>query len=372
MNILNNVTRFKGEQSRTISPENPTGEKGKACMFDSKLGPGRKGRGSISLPQGKETVIAEISGTGIIKHMWMTIRENTEKGSFVLRDVILRIYWDGARTPAVETPLGDFFCNGFGERYDVNSLPIVVNPNGGMNSYFEMPFRKKAKITITNEHPKDISSFFYTINYNLVDELDNDVLYFHAYWNRERQTKLQKDYVVIDNIHGHGYYVGTFLALTALERYWWGEGEFKFYIDGDEQYPTISSTGTEDYFGGAWAFHQKDLYGRPSAKNYSTLFLGYPFHSNRDATRDRFETGKLNAVHAFGDDGLPRHGLYRWHLLDPIAFKENLKVTLQQIGNDDIQLFEREDDVSTVAYWYQNSAEGAMDPIPDRRARLPR
>ena len=153
MNLLNNITTFKGERSRAVSPENPTGEKGRACMEDSALGPQRKGRGSIRLPMGEETVIADIKGPGIIRHIWMTIRENTEKGSFVMRDVVLRIYWDNSSTPAVEAPLGDFFCNGFGERCDIASLPIVVNPTGGMNSYFEMPFRERARITITNEHP---------------------------------------------------------------------------------------------------------------------------------------------------------------------------------------------------------------------------
>ena len=157
MNLLSNIMTYKGERSRAVSPENPTGEKGKACMEASALGPSRKGRGSIKLPMGEETVIADIKGPGIIRHMWMTIRENTEKGSFVMRDAVLRIYWDGSDTPAVEAPIGDFFCNGFGERCDVASLPIVVNPTGGMNSYFEMPFAKRAVITMTNEHPKDIT-----------------------------------------------------------------------------------------------------------------------------------------------------------------------------------------------------------------------
>ena len=247
-----------------------------------------------------------------------------------------------------------------------------MNPTGGMNSYFEMPFAKRAVITMTNEHPKDITSFFYTINYAEVDALPENCLYFHAYWRRERQTELAKDYVILDDVKGKGYYVGTYLGLTALERYWWGEGEFKFYLDGDEDYPTVSSTGSEDYFGGAWAFHQKDELGRPSVKPYSNLFLGYPFYSTKDKTRERFETGKLNAVHAFGNDSLPRHGLYRFHILDPIAFDEDIKVTLQQIGNDDLALYERQDDVCTVAYWYCDHKEGFDKEFPNRRARLPR
>lgn len=372
MSILSEITQYKKMQSRAITPENPTGEKGKAAMLPSPLGPSRKGKGAIPLKSGEETVIAQIEGPGIIRHMWMTIRDRTEFGSFVLRDLILRIYWEDSEFPAVESPLGDFFCNGFGQRCDVNSLPIVVNPTGGFNSYFEMPFQRAARVTIENQHPKDMTSFFYTINYALVEELPEETMYFHANWRRERITNYQQDYQLISGLKGSGYYVGTYLALTCLERYWWGEGEFKFYIDGDSDYPTITSTGTEDYFGGAWAFHEFDEFGRPHAKNYCTPFLGYPYQSNRDTTRERFETGKLNAVHAFGDDALPCHGLYRWHLQDPIVFNEDLTVTLQQIGNDDVQLFERQDDVATVAYWYSTDSNGLATPILSRRERLPR
>ena len=274
MDYLKRVLKHSGEESRTISPENMTGEKGKSCMESSFLGKGRKGRASVPLNAGETITIAQIEGPGSIRHMWMTLTDKTTSGSFVLRDVILRIYWDDEEEASVECPIGDFFCNGFGTRCEINSLPIVVNPNGGMNCYFEMPFRKKAKITITNEHPEFIKHFFYTINYVLMDEISEDTLYFHAKWTREKITTLGKDYTLIDNIIGKGYYVGTYIGLAALERYWWGEGEFKFYIDGDNEYPTVSSTGAEDYFGGAWAFHEKKYGELPHAKNYCTAFMG--------------------------------------------------------------------------------------------------
>lgn len=371
---LDNVLHYNGEKSRTISGENKNGTPGAAAMQAGKLGPSRKGSPDISLEAGETVTLADIQGPAEIRHIWFTVTDRTTKGSFVLRDLILRIYWDDEVSPSVETPLGDFFCNGFGTRCQVNSLPIVVNPTGGMNSYFKMPFNHHARITITNEHPAFIKHFFYTINYVIKSQPDLKSLYFHARWNRENPVKLGNDYTVIDSIKGHGYYVGTYMAICALERYWWGEGEFKFFIDEDGQYPTVTSTGTEDYFGGAWAFHERKFGERPHALTYSTLYQGYPFQSTHDHTRDRFSAGKPdpNPVHAFGDDALPMHGLYRWHLPDPIAFDTQLRVTYQDLGNDDIGLFERADDISTVAYWYQAEPHAAQQPILSRRQRLPR
>ncbi|MBC9131803.1 DUF2961 domain-containing protein [Frischella sp. Ac48] len=372
MNLLSSVTTFQHEQTRTISPENMTGEKGKSCMAASHLGPSRKGSGYIRIKSGESVTIADIKGPAEIRHIWFTLTDKTVRGSFVLRDVVIRIYWDDEQVPSVESPIGDFFCNGFGARCDINSLPIVVNPTGGFNSYFRMPFNKSAKIVITNEHEADLEHFFFTVNYALMPQPFVEPLYFHAQWRRQRVTNPGVDYVIIDNVKGHGYYVGTYLALTALERYWWGEGEFKFYLDGDSDYPTQNSTGSEDYFGGAWAFHHRDDKGRASAQCFQTLFVGYPWQTNRDHTRDYFQTGDANPVHGFGDDALPMHGLYRWHLPDPIAFHEDLKVTFQQIGNDDIRLYERQDDIATVAYWYQNPTQNHNPVFPNQQQRLPR
>lgn len=160
MNMLSSVTTFQHEQTRTISPENMTGEKGKSCMAASHLGPGRKGSGFIRIPAGESITIADIKGPAEIRHMWFTLTDKTHRGSFVLRDVVIRIYWDDETVPSVESPIGDFFCNGFGARCDINSLPIIVNPTGGFNSYFRMPFNRSAKIVISNEHEADIEHFF--------------------------------------------------------------------------------------------------------------------------------------------------------------------------------------------------------------------
>ncbi|MDF7680305.1 DUF2961 domain-containing protein [Enterobacteriaceae bacterium ESL0689] len=372
MSLLSSVTTFHHEQTRTISPENRSGEKGQSCMAASHLGRGRKGSGFIRLPAGKTVTIAEIKGPAEIRHIWLTLTDKTARGSFVLRDVVIRIYWDGETIPSVESPIGDFFCNGFGARCEINSVPIAVNPTGGFNCYFRMPFNQCARIEITNQHEADIEHFFFTINYALVTEPFHDPLYFHAQWRRQWVTVAGEDYTLLDNIKGYGYYVGTYLALTALERYWWGEGEFKFYLDGDTDYPTQHSTGSEDYFGGAWAFHHRDESGHASATCFQSLYVGYPWQSKRDHTRDFFQTGDANPVHGFGDDALPMHGLYRWHLPDPIAFHQAIKVTFQQIGNDDIRLYERQDDIATVAYWYQSPGNNQNPEFPDQQQRRPR
>ena len=270
-------------RSRSINQENYTGEKGKGGMASSDLGPGRKGSPCIrKVEPGSTITLGEIQGPGVIQHIWITVTDRTsERNRYVTRDLVLRMYWDGEETPSVESPLGDFFCCGFGESYLVNSLPIAVNPQRGFNCYFPMPFRKSAKITIENQNDEIVPGFFYQIDYCEYDELPENTAYFHAQWRRQRLTEKAKDYVILDNVHGSGKYVGTYLALTTLERYWYGEGEVKIYLDGDEEYPTICGTGTEDYFGGAWSFaHQED--GRTVEQTFCTPFLGYPYYSNRD------------------------------------------------------------------------------------------
>ncbi|MBM7654532.1 glycoside hydrolase family 172 protein [Neobacillus cucumis] len=360
---LSSLPLINNGRSRAVNAENPRGEKGKGGMASSLLGPSRKGSPCIrEIEPGSTVTLAEIDGPGVIQHIWITVTDKTDKDVYVLRDLVLRMYWDDEEEPSVESPLGDFFCNGFGRGCTVNSMPIVVNPTRGFNSYFQMPFRKKAKITIENQHAGTVPAFFYQIDYCLYDELPENTAYFHAQWNRQKITNKQEDYVIVDNIKGEGLYVGTYLALTTLERYWWGEGEVKMYIDGDDEYPTICGTGTEDYFGGAWSFAtQKD--GKTVENTYCTPFLGYPYYSAHD-----------EVVHNFyhNDDTMPQRGFYRWHVLDPIRFAEDLKVTVQQIGVEKNGLFERQDDVASVAYWYQAEPHTPFKPLASKEDRRPR
>lgn len=363
-NSLAGLTLQRNARSRAVNAENPTGEKGKGGMAASCLGPSRKGMPCLRDIQPGETVtLAEIKGPGMINHIWITVDNKTSEAEcFVLRDLVFRIYWDDETEPSVESPLGDFFCCGFGRECSVISMPVTVLPNRGFNCYFQMPFCGKAKIVLENQHSNPIPAFFYQIDYCLYDELPADMAYFHAQWKRQRLTEPQKDYVILDGVQGKGHYVGTYIALATLERYWWGEGEVKFFLDGDEEYPTICGTGMEDYFGGSWSF-AKQVNGRTMEQTYNSPYLGYPYYSRHDEVVH-------NLYH--NDDCPPMRGFYRWHIMDPICFEQDIKVTLQQIGVYHGGLFERQDDLASVAYWYQSEPHKAFAPLPDKKSRWPR
>lgn len=364
MDGLNQIPFLKHGRSRAINAENPTGEKGSGGKAASNLGVGRKGSPCLcDLMPGSTVILADIRECGVIRHIWMTVdHKTTEADCFVLRDLVLRMYWDEEETPSVEVPLGDFFCCGFGQECLVNSVPIMVAPSRGMNCFFSMPFKRRALITLENQHRNPIPAFFYQVDYCLYDELPEDTEYFHAQWRREKLTTLGQDYTIVDGIKGSGTYVGTYLALSVLERYWWGEGEVKFYLDGDTVYPTICGTGMEDYVGGSWSFASYSG-GKTVENTYCTPYMGYPFYSRHDQL-------VYNAYH--NDDCPPMRGFYRWHLPDPIFFEEDLKVTVQQIGVRHGGLFERQDDLSSVAYWYQKENHAAFPALLSAKERWPR
>lgn len=339
---LGNIFLKRNAESRSLSAENPTGEKGKGAMTDPKgegaareLGRGWKVSPCLTLKAGETTTLMDNDGPGIIRHMWFTFSEK------FYRNIIIRIYWDKQDTPSVQTPLGDFLCNSWGCRQNILALPINVNPSGGMNIYFPMPFKKHARITVENDSPNDLGGFFYTINYTLED-VPNDVLYFHSYWRRSNPLTYGKEYAILDGVKGHGQYVGTFIAWQQNNAGWWGEGEIKMYIDDDMDFPTICGTGTEDYFGGAWGF----------GDDFSAPFLGY-----RQVIKKSGEAGA-------------RMTLYRFHVQDPVFFSSGLKVTIQALGwRSEGRFLPLQDDISSVAYWYQTLPPASVPPLPDRNAR---
>lgn len=342
--FLSNLAKVTDAKTRSISAENPNGEKGAGAQAEpdersagSMLGKGWKIRPCITLPAGSKVTLAEIKGPGTIRHIWITVAE------VAYRNCILRMFWDDENTPSVEVPLGDFFCCGHALRTKVNSIPVAVNPSGGFNSYWPMPFVKSARIEIENQWHQDIGGFFYQIDYEL-GEVPQDLAYFHAQWRRA-VTKIDRpEHVILEGVKGKGHYVGTYLAWTQLSNGWWGEGEIKFFMDGDKEYPTICGTGTEDYFCGAWGF----------GDTYSTAFLGYPLWVKNEGE-------------------VPKHGLYRWHILDPIRFEKDLKVTIQALGwwpNGKYQPLQ--DDIASVAYWYQIEPHAKFPEMPPVHLRWPR
>lgn len=336
---LGNLPRVSNAESRSISAENLTGAKGKGgqategtcSVYARELGPGWKVSPSIDIQANGTAALAEIEGPGAIQHIWMTVDPD------YWRCLILRMYWDGEKDPSIEVPLGDFFCNGWCKRSNVNSLPVSVNPAGGFNCYWVMPFSTSARVTLENITPEIVKSFFYQIDYALT-EVPDDRAYLHTQWRRSNPLKYGEVQTLLDNVRGVGQYVGTYMARGVHNNGWWGEGEIKFYIDGDKAWPTICGTGTEDYFGGAWNFEQPaGEYGI-----YSTPFLG------------------LHQV--IQPDGLyqsqQRFGMYRWHIADPIRFKENLRVTIQALGWvssawEEDKYLPLMDDIATTAFWYQ-------------------
>ncbi len=365
--FLSGLPVLRQGRSCSINGENRTGEKGAACRKDSALGHSRKGSPCIDrIPAGSTEVLMDVNGCGIIQHIWFTVTDETERGHFVLRDLVLRMYWEQEETPSVEVPLGDFFLNGFARGYEVNSLAITVNPRRGMNCFLPMPFSSHARITLENQHAGDITGLFFQIDYTLYDELPENMGHFHAQWRRQKLTALQDDYVLVDGIRGRGQYIGTHLMIQALERYWYGEGEFKFYIDGDTEYPSLCSTGLEDYFGGAWSFGgYRNEKGYMQEKTFCTPFQGYPFYGCEDTFHAEY----------FQRDIPPMRSFYRWHIPDPILFTEDLKVTVQQIGSGPRGphgLFERQDDYTSVCYWYQEEPHAPFPALPAPEDRWPR
>jgi hypothetical protein len=345
---LGNLSRLSSAKTRSISPENFTGEKGKGGMATDginatcakDLGQGWKVSPAVKIKAGETFTLAEINGSGAIEQIWMTPTGNW-------RYSILRIYWDGQENPSVECPVGDFFASGWGKYSQLSSLAVCVNPGSAFNCYWEMPFRKKCRITMTNIDDVEMV-LYYQINYILTD-VPEDCAYFHASFRRINPLPYKEVYTILDNVEGQGQYVGTYLAWGVNNNGWWGEGELKVYLDGDKEFPTICGTGLEDYFCASYNFEVKE-----PANKYQEFTTPY--------------TGLHQVIRP---DGLyssqTRFGMYRWHITDPIRFESNIKVTIQGLGwRKDMRYLPLQDDIASVAFWYQTLPTVKLPELPGK------
>lgn len=360
MNI-GNLYRLSDAKTRSISPENITGEKGKGGMADPSnkdkinvanasgaardLGQGWKINPFVRIKAGETFTMAEIQGPGAIQHIWMTPTGNW-------RFSILRIYWDDETEPSVECPVGDFFGMGWNKYSPLTSLAVCVNPGSAFNCYWTMPFHKKCRITMQNINDADAMTLYYQIDYTLTD-IPADAGYFHAQFRRANPDETSV-YTITDGIKGKGHYAGVYLAVGVNNNGWWGEGEIKFYIDGDSKFPTICGTGTEDYFCGSYDFDT-------NRKNASGV---------EESDYTEFCTPYSGLHQVIRGDGhysvMQRFGLYRWHIMDPIRFDSDLKVTIQDLGwHKGGRYLKQKSDIASTVFWYQAEPHAKFPKLPD-------
>ena len=370
MTSLESLAMLSRAKTRSICSENRTGAKaGGAREFppvDSQgqptgaardLGQGWKVHPCDAIAPGETFVLADIEGPGCIRHIWMT-----PTGDY--RTSILRVYYDNSEIPSIECPVGDFFASAY-TNFEVfapiNSLAVCVNPGNAFNCYWPMPFRERLRMTLTNIHPSESKTIFYQIDYAL-DEMPADTAYLHAQFRRTNPLPYGEVYTILDGVRGHGHYVGTYLAWQLNNNRWWGEGEIKFYMDGDTDpslsggksiagstgFPTICGTGTEDYFCGSYNFEDKR---KKQYREFTGPYTGVPHIVRPD--------GLYNAN--------TRFSMYRWHITDPIRFEQDLRVTIQAIGwTNDGRFLPLQDDISSVAFWYQQGTPAPFPPLPSR------
>ena len=357
-NGLGGLARLSNARSRSISPENPTGGAGQGGRLETgtgasaarDLGRGWKISPSVKIPAGTEVDLARIAGAGQIQHIWMV-------SLFCRwRHLILRMYWDGSPQPAVEVPLGDFFAVGWEEYAHVNSLPVSVNPGRGFNCFWPMPFADGARITLENRDDAE-EILYYQIDYTEVDRM-TDPARFHTCFRRANPSPRGEDHLILDTEGGAGHYVGTYLAWGVNNGGWWGEGELKFFIDDDTDYPTICGTGTEDYFLGAYNFDigvaETDKPSRYT--EYSTAYAGLPQVIRPDGVYKSQQ----------------RFGMYRWHVMDPVRFSKRLRLTVQDLGwmphlkDEDRRYMAQASDIASTAFYYQVPVGASLPKLQPR------
>jgi hypothetical protein len=365
----------EGVETRWITFENPTGARGAG----GKTNQGAKGAAFRTIKAGETVVLADLEGGGTLRRMWVTLRDRTPRG---LRSYVLRMYWDGAERPAVEVPFGDFFGAIHGRTVPFES-ELFSNPEGrSFNCAIQMPFRKGARVTFTNETAEDLPQLYYEIDATVGEEHPDDALYFHATWRRQRWTEIGKDFEILPRVTGRGRYLGAHVGIFGHPQNdgWWGEGEVKVYLDGDREWPTLVGTGTEDYIGTAYG------QGTYSSRWQGSLIV---------------------------DEVARTYAFYRHHVPDPVWFHQEARVTIQQMGatsknrlltlvrggaelqptaligagfnsnlldegkklddpalGNGIAIHYRRDDVAAVALFYLDRPENGLPPIAPLQERL--
>jgi hypothetical protein len=331
----------RGPGKKIILPHAPfKGDLEEASNFDN-----------FTVDPGETHVLMDEQGPGVITHIWLTFlspepQDWAKKGSANHQEMMLRIYWDGSKRPAVEAPVGEFFANCFGKRSEVISLPVIVHNGEAYNCYWRMPFRKSARVEIENQSDKPISLLYYNLDWIKKDKIPDDTPYFYAQYRQEYPAVKGKDYLVLET-KGKGHYVGTVMAVRTRSPSWFGEGDEKIYIDG-EKTASVWGTGTEDYFNMAWGLKKGNTpyFGVPLCESWSNL------------------GGHISA--------------YRWHVNDPLVFNTGIKVTFEHFGwappdenpqHRAMSWNEREDDYATVAFWYQTGEPTFTARAPHARER---
>jgi hypothetical protein len=345
--------KLKDVESRAATAENRSAEKGKGGMSKE----GLKGSPALKdFKKGTTEALLDVSGPGMVRHIWCTVKPNSATD---IRNIILRMYWEHNEVPSVEVPLSDFFGMAHGAKILMTSQLISVQPSLGYNCDIPMPFKSHARITVTNDSDTDFDWFFYQIDFTLGDKIEKDDGRFHASFSRENPTKYGLDFTIMETKGAKGVYLGCVLGVRPLTGGWWGEGEVKIYLNGDTRYPTICGTGIEDYFGAAWGL-----------RAHSAPYRGAPL-----------------VEPAFCS-------MYRFHVNDPVYFKNNIRIDVQQMGISHIDdarkkygdslifmrmdhprrssetvFYLRSDDVCAVAYWYQYPIIKDRKPLPGKIER---
>jgi len=348
---LSNLARLKDYTNHRISSHDRSGANDDGNWNDP-------------IEPGETRTIAEIDGAGIITHIWITIATPERQH---LKKLVLRMYWDGESSPSVEAPVGDFFGLGLGEYVMYESAALSVGSQKSLNSYFPMPFRRSARITVTHEGEQPVSAFYYNIDYERHESLREELAYFHAQYrqaapnepwttdwtlngddgvNTRRNPVGDGNYVILD-AEGRGHFVGVTHGILQNQGDWWGEGDDMIFVDGAEA-PQIIGTGSEDYYLGAWCYGGCGI---------------NPFGGTRPTFAYRQYGNPMNG----GDDRGATWMVYRFHTDSPISFTESIRVTMEH-GHAN----HRADNWYTVAYWYQLEPHAPYPALPGVQDRLPR